>query len=208
MREVSCAGASERQPADFSPRQHVRAATRAAHARVDGLFGAFDLADPADYRRFLEAHGSVTPSCERALSASGAAELLADWDRRARAPSLAADLADLGGASIGIPSPTRRLTPAQAFGMMYVLEGSRLGGAVLARRVLASPSAACRSATRYLRHGEGQRLWSAFVAAFDNSPVVRDALDDVVRGALAAFDLFEKAAETSRAILPREKSTY
>ena len=34
----------------------MRAATRPCHEEVDGLFGRFDLADPASYGAFLTAH--------------------------------------------------------------------------------------------------------------------------------------------------------
>jgi len=76
---------------------------------------------------------------------------------------------------------------------MYVLEGSRLGGAVLARRVADNPDAACRKATRYLRHGERQGLWASFLAMFDASPHVRDNEAAVIAGALAAFAMFAGA---------------
>lgn len=181
-----------------SARDHLRAATRANHERVDRRFGAYDLARPDDYRRFLVAHRAVLPACEAILAVSGAAALLPDWPLRRRASALDADLASLGVDPDGDRAPgflpEAPLDAAAAWGMMYVLEGSRLGGAVLARRVADNPDAACRDATRYLTHGHGLRLWPTFVAAFDRSAVVGDNLDAVTASAGATFDRFDAAA--------------
>jgi len=190
----------ERRRASF--RDEIRLATRAAHERVDRLYSVFDLADPQDYRRFLIAHHDVFPQCEAILDTSGARRLVPDWTQRMRAADLATDLTLLGID----PAPVLPASPvgeAAMFGMMYVLEGSRLGGAVLARRVLANPDPDCRAATRYLRHGEGLKLWPSFVAAFTASPIVDDHRDAVIASALRTFDMFCHAAENpdSRASL-------
>jgi len=174
---------------------YLRALTAPAHERVDAAFSHLSLTDPTGYRRFLHAHQMILPECERVLAESGAADLLPDWPSRVRAPALAADIATVGG----MPAPgiarLAPLSPAGVWGMLYVLEGSRLGGAVLARRVQDNPDPLCRAATRYLRHGEGLRLWPGFVAALEAAPVVQDDPDTVIASALAAFDLFEAAAQ-------------
>ena len=48
-------------PADHDQTAHqtLRAATGAAHERLDGRFGAFDLSQPQDYGRFLQAHAAA-----------------------------------------------------------------------------------------------------------------------------------------------------
>ena len=181
-------------------RDRLRAVTREAHERVDHRFSRYDLGDPEQYRGFLEAHHAVLPACERMLEASGAANLVEGWAHRVRTPALVADLVDLG-AHPARDAPTRkRLTPAAAFGMMYVLEGSRLGGAILARRVLAGASIQCRGATRYLRHGEGLRLWPSFLAALEASSEVHNDPDAVVASAIETFGLFEPATGLIEAI--------
>lgn len=188
---------------DLKSRDLLRAATVGAHDRVDRLFSQFDLASHRDYRLFLEAHQAVLPGCERALTASSVESLLPDWPVRRRASALAADLRDLGWREAEKELSVPVLDRAQAMGLLYVLEGSRLGGAVLARRVGANGDARCRVATRYLRHGEGTRLWPSFVAVFNNSELVRDALPEVIDAARQSFFLFEAAAE---AVLARSAS--
>ena len=183
---------------DISPRDVVRAATRDAHVRVDALFSSFDLADPAGYRRFLQTHYAIVPQLEAVLAASHVQGLLADWPNRQRAASLAADLADLDALQFASARPATRLfNPAQAMGVLYVLEGARLGGAVLARRVLGNTDERCRQATRYLRHGEGERLWTSFVAVLNGFVHDRVERSEMVDAALETFDLFASAAHAA-----------
>ncbi len=82
------------------------------------------------------------------------------------------------------------------WGLLYALEGSRLGGAVLARRVDASLPTAYLSAV----HEKGG--WIAFQAALDEAGQTGgDAWTDAAtRGALAAFGLFERAAMAEGAV--------
>ena len=175
-------------------RERLRAATLDAHERVDRRFSRCDFASARDYRCFLEAHHAVLPGCEQLLAISGAGRLIGDWLLRVRTPALVADLAGLGLNPTPAASRTALLSPAAAFGMLYVLEGSRLGGAVLARRVLAGGNPRCNEATRYLRHGAGSRLWPSFLAALEASGEVRDDPDAVVASAIETFGLFERAA--------------
>ncbi len=178
-----------------SLRMALREITARAHQRVDAAFSHLDLADPAGYRRFLHAHGTILPECERVLAESGAADLIADWPNRIRAPALAEDIAATGGHRPQSIARLEPLSPPGVLGMMYVLEGSRLGGAILAKRVRDNnPDPLCRAATRYLLHGEGLRLWPSFVRVLDSAPGLQDDPDAVIAAALATFDLFEAAA--------------
>ncbi len=190
--------AAAMRPPPVRPNGHARArlkhATRGAHDRLDALFSALDLTDPNGYRRFLAVQGKVLPRCEAILAASGAAHLLPDWTLRVRTPALAHDLAAIGGQATAVHGDVAAAGPAASFGMMYVLEGSRLGGAVLARRVDANEDPACRGATRYLRHGVGQGLWPSFVSALDAAECVADDLAACIAGAAQTFALFEAAA--------------
>jgi len=175
-------------------RQHLRAATAAAHDRVDSAFGRHDLAQRDGYGAFLLSHAMVLPSLEKALERAGIAELIPDWGSRSRRAALEQDLAALR-LSTSISLPTGRLEGAPALlGAAYVLEGSRLGGAVLLRRALAGADPAIGAATSYLRHGQGQGLWASFLDLLEASAPARDAPDGVVEGASVAFAAFEAAA--------------
>jgi len=168
----------------------LRAATHSAHEVVDAHYSRFDLADHQGYRDFLTAHATIVPRCEAVLDVSGVVGLLPDWDERRRTPALLADLAALDCAvALNEYAPTALAVP-ETWGMLYVLEGSRLGGAVLAGRVRANSDPRCRDATTYLRHGYGARLWPKFLLAFDSAAATTLEFDRVVAGAREAFALF------------------
>lgn len=116
-------------------RAALRAATRDEHERLDTLMSRFDLAERDSYRSFLLAHALALPAVEARLDAAGFADLLADWPGRRRADAIAADLAALDTAPPApLPFPPLA-TAAACWGAAYVLEGSRLGGAMLARQI-------------------------------------------------------------------------
>jgi heme oxygenase len=165
--------------------QSLRAATASDHDRVDATFGSFALDDVAGYRRFLLAHGRALPAVEAALERAGYD--LPAW--RTRTAALAADLAALGE----IMPPPLDFTvanEAESWGALYVIEGSRLGGQVLARSVPAGRPAAYLSA----RHLSGE--WRALLAGLDSRAAAGD--DDWRRaataGARATFALYARAA--------------
>jgi heme oxygenase len=175
-------------------RQLLRAATADLHAAVDARFSADFDSGGAAYGRFLTALGSVVPPLEAALEAAGVERLLQDWQRRRRSPFLQWDLRTLG---LAVPAPLPVVPPrgeAGLFGMLYVLEGSRLGGKLLLRRALASPEPRVRAATRYLGHGDGGELWRAFVERLEASAAVACSPDAAIAGAREAFALFAPGA--------------
>lgn len=165
--------------------QSLRAATASDHDRVDATFGGFALGDAAGYRRFLLAHGRALPAVEAALAA--AAHALPAW--RPRTAALADDLAALGEA---MPPPLDFgvANEAESWGALYVIEGSRLGGQLLARSVPAGLPAAYLSA----RHLSGE--WRALLAALDARAAAEgdDWRTAATAGARATFALYARAA--------------
>lgn len=79
------------------------------------------------------------------------------------------------------------------FGVLYVLEGSRLGGRVLARMADESGDAAVRGATTYFRHAEHAGHWRNFIEALESSAAVRRQRERAARAALQTFEAFETA---------------
>jgi heme oxygenase len=172
-----------------SVRWILREATRDQHLRVDQLYGQFNLGLRADYIGFLCAHAAVTVPAEHLVQSAGLAH---SWTRRGHA--LAADLADLGtppSTSLELPAS---VSGAVAWGALYVLEGSRLGGAVLLARVCPSLP------RRYLssRHEPGE--WQTFERALEDAHVTHepDWIASCVDGARLIFTAFERAAGAVR----------
>lgn len=178
-------------PSPRSPiRQLLRTATADLHAVVDARFSGDFASDKAAYGRFLTALGSTVLPLEAAFEAVDVERLLPDWPQRRRAASLRSDMATL---DLPIPFPRPVEPPrgeARLFGMLYVLEGSRLGGKLLLRRALANPDRQMRSATRYLGHGDGRDLWRPFLERLETSSAVASAPDAAIAGARDAFSLF------------------
>ena len=161
--------------------QMLRTATAPDHDRVDESFAGYDLADRGDYVRFLLAHARALPAAEDALAIHD----LPRWRRRT--PMLAADLTALGEI---MPDPLPFTLPAghaAALGALYVVEGSRLGGVMLARRVADTLPASYLGA----KHERGE--WRALLAAIE-AEVGEERVAEAVAGAHAAFALYAAAA--------------
>nr|WP_089220564.1 biliverdin-producing heme oxygenase [Sphingomonas laterariae] len=151
---------------------------------VDRSFGRFDLADPADYGRFLTAHARVLPAIERELEC---AELLTGWSGRRQA--LEDDLA-----AMAIPMPRLRASfcfesDAAQWGALYVIEGSRLGGLQLSRRVKEGLPKA------YLSAGHEAGGWRHLLARLDEAAEGREWRDAAVKAAKSVFRAYADAAE-------------
>lgn len=162
----------------------LREATMEEHHRVDALFAGFCLSDEASYADFLTAHARALGSLEAAAQGDSP-----------RMALLEADLAALGRP---VPAPLPMCAQGgEAFrwGLRYALEGSRLGGAMLARQVGPGLPLAYLSAT----HEKGG--WLAFQARLDAAADDGEAawVDEAVRGAQAAFDMFATAGAAAEA---------
>ena len=123
---------------DAAPRSKVigtvhrilRNGTRNHHARIDGMLLSLDLAQPQDYELFLSIHAESL----QALDGAWRGEDGNDFQAMLR--SLSNDLATLGSATT--PKSIAVCTPASlgaGLGVAYVIRGSRLGAAMLRRRV-------------------------------------------------------------------------
>ncbi|EWC42306.1 biliverdin-producing heme oxygenase [Stutzerimonas stutzeri] len=171
-------------------RARLRQATAPLHEQVDAAFSSFGLDHPDGYCRFLRAHSRVLSATEIALEQAGMEKWLDDWPARVRRHALLDDLAELN-----CPPPAPLQVPGlndigSCWGAAYVLEGSRLGGRVLARQVRKSDPAA---PVRYLEHGEVSRLWPTFLVHLEqHAPGC--PWERILAGAQATFGLFTSAA--------------
>lgn len=177
----------------------LRVATRDLHAALDQSVVPLDSVE--NYRSFLRgsllAVAPLEVQLERWLAPG------ARWV--ARAPLLRADLSDLGETADTI-APQRTLTIAssgEAFGLRYVIEGSALGGAVLARNV--EQALGKDAPTRYLTvHGSelGSR-WRAFMSELNEWDKTATSAEksQACDTAGAVFACYREAFERSSALL-------
>ncbi len=168
-------------------RSALRAQTSDCHAEVDTIFGRFDLSDQPQYSSFLSAHARIVPVVEMALERAGIIKLLPDWPERRRRELLMADLADLG---VNPPPLLEGLTPnneAELWGAAYVLEGSKLGGSMLAKSVPTGlPS-------RYLTPNGPRGSIKIFMDRLDEAGIADP--ETAISAARDVFALFRRAAE-------------
>ena len=163
----------------------LRDVTQPSHTLVDAAYSVFDLADRVQYGRFLQAHAQATGAAEASLI--GAPDLPV-W--RSRMPMLTADLAGLG---LGVPEALTfgpAMADAWRWGVLYVLEGSRLGSMVVVKR--AGPNVP----VSYLssRHLAGE--WRSLLMAIDARGNIGGATwtDAAIAGACGCFALYQAAA--------------
>lgn len=177
---------------DLPIRASLRAATADAHARVDQLFSSFQLSSRSGYARLLHAQAAALIPLERALDAGGALGPRVEWPARRRAPAL---LSDLQAWNLPVPDGEALAPiddPAAALGTLYVLEGSRLGGAAIRRAIPDDfPNAFLAPGPR------GQ--WQALLDILETDLPTDDLRAEAIAAALATFALFERSA---RALAP------
>lgn len=173
----------------MSARAALRDATSQAHRQVDEAFSRFDLTDLDGYRGFLQAQAAGFLPVEAALDAAGAVDLLPDWPARRRGDLLRADLAAL---DVTLPEPFAPppivSAKASMLGAIYVLEGSRLGGALLKRAV---PDAFPR---RFLDARQDAGSWRKLLKSLDEFLIRQDDLDAAIIAAEEVFARFEEGA--------------
>lgn len=171
-------------------RTRLRAATGPAHAQVDQIFARFDLSNPADYREFLAAHAKALLPVETWLD-SHAPAVIADWPSRRRGHFLADDLAVLGQTPPVAQPFASSDHPAAVMGVLYVIEGSRLGGRVLARQVAPDLPAT------YLTPQANGPSWPGLMQRLDE--IVTDEISEeiAITAALQTFERFAQAAQAS-----------
>lgn len=190
----------------------LRLATAATHQAVELLPGMVRLTgpdpSPADYRRYLRlmarVYGTLEPSLYAALSAPRApgagaadqrsprlaAERISALGLRPKFPALCADLAVHGLAPPAVAPDL--LSPPDlntTLGGIYVLEGSTLGGRVVARRLRKHLGDPLPGATFLDFHGDQAAAhWKRLGLVLDG--LAADGLidpDGVIAGACAVF---------------------
>lgn len=147
----------------------LRAATHARHARIDALMDLPRLGAPERYPRVLQVFDAFLGPWEDAVAAALPAARRPWLRQRSRRAFLRQDLRflrlpPLAGDLPGLPLQT----PAAAWGSLYVIEGSALGGQAIARS-LARGGLGPETGAAYF-HGWGAatgRMWREFLFLLD-----------------------------------------
>lgn len=174
-------------------REKLKQSTAADHRRLDATFSDFDLTGVYGYRRFLEASAAALLPLEAALEEAGVQAVFPDWPERARSEAIATDLDRLGGLARPLCA-VEPLARNAVLGVMYVLEGSRLGAKFLLRSIAERGDPHISAATNYLAHGAGKPLWRDFLLRLESEPVTPADEAEIICGAYHAFAMFSEAA--------------
>jgi heme oxygenase (biliverdin-IX-beta and delta-forming) len=178
-------------------RELLRTATAEAHQGLDARVGTLDLTHYDHYRRFLIGNAAALLAVEALLEHARVTERFPDWPQRSRRASMLADLAGLG-ATVE-PLQWSRVMPdrAEMFGIIYVLEGSRLGARMLLPRAQASPDPRIRENCRFLS-AQQPTLWREFLHELESASEPSDQ-NALLAGALDTFELFTRSFEQALA---------
>lgn len=189
----------------------LRAATRALHDRIEATGAAArimaDGVRAEQYRDFLLRTLAVVGPAESWLGRTCPAAGIADPCGGIRAPSLLADIEALGGGSprVGAGAAAEAAMAGlhagrgAVLGCLYVLEGSALGGAMIAKHLRRRFGEQADGFTRFhggegMKAGERWRHVCGLLAGLDGNEA---AIDEAVRAAEALFGCFLAAYEPS-----------
>lgn len=184
----NCAGPSRSVRASGA-RYLLRTHTLDLHTRAEEVLGSDSCRSLVGYIGMLQSNLSVTETVYRAtapLLPPDMRENLAVDMRRLRQ-----DLAELDVRPFDDDADLELHESAGAIGAMYVLEGARLGGRLLARRVEAELGLTAGRGAAYL-NGDGAdtgRRWRRFLIELEERLVSPEDLERALLGARATFSL-------------------
>jgi heme oxygenase (biliverdin-IX-beta and delta-forming) len=200
---------SERGPLERAgptgTRDILRQATHAAHQRLHEephlatlVAGAADRCGLQDvYARLYGFYHPLEEYLQRSPHAEGCG---LDLHERARSALLRVDLASLGVSEAEIDrlplcgALPELTSPAALVGCVYVLDGSRLGGKVIARALAPLfPDDAAAGRCFFLWSGKATgRLWRETCETIEQRGLEPGVLHDMIRSARATFTLLEQ----------------
>jgi heme oxygenase len=180
--------------------ESLRRQTRADHHGLDAHPTLVRLVRPGlDLVHYAEALGALHPAQQvlEALVAKGLHDLSLEYPFSSRMTWLEADLERLGAsppAAAGRkPSPPTNL--AELVGLLYVLEGSRLGASVIAQKVRVSLGEGIPLA--FFDNADGERTWPMF-RDFAVTHCPMGQAEAAISSARQAFGCFRQRLEASR----------
>lgn len=165
--------------------------TRLHHARLEKMIIARlkDVKTKEDYSAIIRYFYSYYHPLEQALAKFDTRSVLPDIDDRRKSASLYSDLKVLGGApgtAMATIRPVNSLS--EAMGSLYVLEGSTLGGLIIAGMLAKALPGLEGCFSFFTAYGENtQGMWATFRSQLVVCSSVLDK-EEVIAGAVNTFD--------------------
>ena len=178
--------------------QMMRTRLRPYHDSIERSLDLMGDVDRPRYLLFLEKSYSFIAACEQRLDIAGAPALLG-IERRLKTPLLRSNLRALGcdpeavdGASMRGELPQVASWPA-ALGYFYVIEGSTLGGQLLARHFRERLAAEDEALAFLLGYGRDTGLmWKQMVGVLEAAMGDATAAEEITASARDTFRLLER----------------
>ena len=170
-----------RNPLEAPIRFFLAEQTRALHDVLDARATAFDLSTQDGLKAFLTFLHRGIAAIEAGLEQFRIGDVFSDWHSRKRADILAAEAGALSDKAT--PLLQFRSEP-EAWGGLYVLEGSRLGA-----RVLLNSSPFSKN-SQFLASSAASSYWPEFLRYLDEADDRLKNRGDMVEGAKRSFLAF------------------
>lgn len=151
---------------------------------------------PEDYERFLKLIASFLVPMELMLHQFPLETLVPDIEKRKKSQDLLADIKhfDTNWQLTNIASLPHLTTIYEALGALYVLEGSTLGGPIIARMI--RNQTGLTSSLQYFENYKDSRktMWDSFRTALDE-PVLQPHTEIITSSAIRCFTAYQKWLE-------------
>ena len=174
--------------------QTLKEKTKSLHDKLEQQFQSAKIFDKTytldNYRKLIHFNYLFLLNFEsdvfKALSKETAQNL--HLEKRRKLPLIEKDLSSLNIEKSEPENLPEIVNEAEAFGVLYVMEGSTLGGNVIAKQLAKSPEFQNISFHYFNCYGEDTGvLWKNFKESLDEN-ISEHQYDDVLRGAMRAFE--------------------
>lgn len=163
----------------------LRQATQELHQQLDIGFAAGQFADRTAYISFLQMHAQIVPDIEQQLAIRSEFQTLDHWQARLRSPALLHDLKCLSVAPPPIAPFVMPSAPGSVAGITYVMEGSRLGGRLIAKQL--NEAGLGHLPASFVTHGTEQRYWQSYLSWLAERPTFATYQQNAIEAAKALF---------------------
>ena len=152
-----------------------------------------------DYLNLLKYFYSYFGALEDRINLYITNKELPDYKERRKSASLAADILSLGG-ELPKKTPAEALpvieNHLQAFGALYVMEGSTLGGLIISQMIRKQLGVPDQHLTFFQSYGDHLvTMWKKFKVTLDGQPENNTDAEIVITAADATFRQFKKLLE-------------
>ncbi|MEP1154697.1 biliverdin-producing heme oxygenase [Roseibium sp.] len=188
--------------------KRLKATTQSTHERLDTkIMAARPCADLANYARFLQVQFILHRDVYVLYELPDVSRRLQGLDAFSRFRDVKQDLVDLDvEVPSDLPANNKQWTMsfAEALGWLYVIEGSKLGAAVLSKAAVKLGLCDTFGARHLAPAPEGPaRHWRRFTDKLDAADLDAAQFREASTGAQAAF---ARASDLADSILPKSKS--